>query len=247
MSNKVSGSIVEGVKRSRDKANQDYLSILGELEKMTDKQEILCKLIDLFEDKMIDEDVFIEVFHAYLNTDFFNESSASETKNSISFSNGVYIIGFDIKKKIIKFDRVEMVGDMKPLPIREDMLDFNELWREYEDSGQKDSIKRSKLIDSFSRMNKESTLNLLLKRGRIIRDMEEFAVSLKESIENKRLEFLQWEKDQLIFEEEDKAFSKIIDDFQYDLIEFILNDWGTRFSTNVIHLNRPGWARTPYK
>lgn len=215
--------IDEEIENMKTKFNQDK-----ELVKNTDNvPELVKQLVDIYGNSMEQRKVMAPILKQYLQGEFFKNAEVVGRANSLHFKNENYFIEFSTSRMytILVGRAEELRKPIEPLSVREDIMELNNLWDSYKETGEG----YNELINLYSIMSRGTEAGLFFTVKTKVTDIENYVKGQKQHIESVQRQVEQWKEDVIEYENQRQLFKELMEDVKGDLIKFQEKGWRIKY------------------
>lgn len=215
--------IYKGIEEEKLRMEEKYSNDKLKVEKVNTVPEAIKELVNIYGNSLEQRKVMTPILEKYLEADFFKNAEVIRGANYIIFNKGEYSIGFSTSRLYgINIRRTENLRKpIEPLPVRKEILEFNELWDYYKETGEGYDY----VVDYYSIMTRAMEAGFIFRRRVKKSTIEQYAEMNKQHIESVNQKMKRWKEDLEDYEKEKELFYETIRDVRNDLIKFRNAGW----------------------
>lgn len=220
---KVKSDVYKAINIERQRAMEKYDTHEENIKNSKSVPDILKELVEIYGNNAEQKKIMISILKDFLTARFFKNAEIIRGANSIKFNSGNYSIEFSTSRihEVVISRSGPLRAPVRPLDIREDIMNFYELWRDYKETGEN----YDKLLDAYSMIRRGTLSGLIFKMRTKIEDIDEFAMQQKRYIDNVNKKMEVWKKEVEEYNKEIEFFKNMIIEIEDDLFEFRRNGW----------------------
>lgn len=220
---KVKSDVYKAIDVERQRAMEKYDTHKENIKNSKSVPSILKELVEIYGNNAKQREIMTSILKDFLTARFFKNAEIVGGANSIKFKNGNYSIEFSTSRiyDVVISRNGPLRPPIQPLNVREDALNFYELWKDYKETGEN----YGKLLDAYSMMRRGKLSGLIFKMKTKIEDIDEFAMQQKRYIDNVNEKIEIWKQEVEEYNKEIEFFKNMIIEIEDDLFEFRSNGW----------------------
>lgn len=223
----IKDTIKEGVEEERKRMNDKYDENLDIVNKTNNVPEAIKELVNVYGNTIKQREKMTFILKQFLEADFFKNAEVVGGANYVYFKNGEYSVAFSTSRiYTITLSRTERLRKpLEPLTVRDDLLKFNDLWDNYDKTGEGYDV----LVEEYSQLRRATSAGLLFKFRVKKEDIKEFAETHKQHIKKVTEHIENWKVELEEYEEELKMFEEMMKGLKVDLIKFKDEKWHMKY------------------
>lgn len=228
---KIKESINEGIEQEQLIMTKKYEKDKARVAKIDNVPDLIKELVNIYGNTIQQKEKMISVLNEYLEADFFKNAEILKKANSVRFENKKHFVDFSTSGlHVITIGAVEYLREpIQPLPLKEDVLKFNEMWINYKKTGEN----YSDVLDKYSMLTRKLPAGALFKMKTKKKHVEAFANKQKKLIQENIEKMKLWESKMKEYKEHNDLTFNVIKDIKEDLIKFKNKNWHMKYK-NII-------------